>query len=358
MLGVYINAKRRTVDELEYKFRSTNSTVKGNEGSLWQEFHVSVFKTNNDGIIDSVEGEDAPFDSPLLGSHFTRAFAGKEAAFERAARNGYSNFVVHHKQALYAVNLHSRKEVDETVSCYGFIRKIGDDERNDGFQEEVIGIVSHELKNPLSSVLGALKLIKGGAAGELPDKADALLDIARNNGERLLHLLNDIIDVEKIEAGTLEFQFEPCEIYKTVEESVLLNGAFAQAHGVTLELQGDFNPLKVRMDKGRILQVLTNFISNAVKFSPEGNTVFVRMLTEDGHVRVEVEDEGPGIPVEFRHKIFQKFAHREPQRESMRAGAGLGLSISKAIVERHDGQIGFDTEEDKGTTFYFILKAD
>ena len=219
---------------------------------------------------------------------------------------------------------------------------------------EFVSTISHELRTPLTSIAGSLTLISGGAAGEVSTKVARLVGIARQNSERLIRLINDILDLEKAEAGKLEFQFGVRSLRAEVSSVAEFNRGFAQSLGVAIELE-EGDDADVFIDSDRLTQVLTNLISNAAKFSPPGGTVRIRIDREDPGVRVTVSDNGPGIPAEFCNRIFQKFAQADASDSRAKSGTGLGLSIAKTITEKLGGRIGFDTAPGKGTSFFIIL---
>ena len=225
----------------------------------------------------------------------------------------------------------------------------------DRLKNEFISTVSHELRTPLTSIRGSLGLIAGGVAGQIPDRAKSMIDIAYKNSERLVRLINDILDIEKIESGKMVFHFKPLELMPLIEHVLDANRGFAEQYHVTFFVSTNAQNIKVNADADRLNQVLTNLISNAVKFSPPNNQVEVNVMRMREGVRVEVRDHGSGIPVEFQQRIFQKFAQADSSDTRQKGGTGLGLSIAKAIVEKHSGAIGFETTPGVGTTFYFTL---
>jgi PAS domain S-box-containing protein len=227
--------------------------------------------------------------------------------------------------------------------------------RIDRMKTEFVSTVSHELRTPLTSIRGSLGLIAGGVAGELPQAAKNLVGIATNNCERLIRLINDILDSEKIESGKMRLDLQNIEIRQVVQQALSANEGFASQHRVTMRLQAPDATLQVRIDSDRMIQVLTNLLSNAVKFSPPDGVVKVSVLRVARGVRVEVVDHGPGIPDEFRSRIFQKFSQADSADNRQTGGTGLGLNISKALVEKMGGQLGFSSEAGAGTTFFFEL---
>lgn len=219
---------------------------------------------------------------------------------------------------------------------------------------EFVSTISHELRTPLTSIAGSLSLISGGAAGETPPKIARLVGIARQNSERLIRLINDILDLEKAEAGKLDFVLKVRPLRAEVVSVTEFNRGYAQSLGVAIELE-DGDDADVLIDSDRLTQVLTNLISNAAKFSPPGGVVRIRIDRETSGVRVTVTDNGPGIPPEFCARIFQKFAQADASDSRIKGGTGLGLSIAKTITEKLGGRIGFDTIPGKGTSFYIVL---
>ncbi|TNF28258.1 MAG: CHASE2 domain-containing protein [Deltaproteobacteria bacterium] len=223
-------------------------------------------------------------------------------------------------------------------------------------KDELVSTVNHELRTPVTSILGSLKLVKGGVGGAVEPAALQLVDIAVQNGERLLGLVNDLLDLAKLEAGGVEYDTEPVAIGPLVAEAVEANRGYGASFSVHLVLAVDVEEARVRGNARRLGQVVTNLVSNAVKYSPPDGVVQVRVTeVAGGRVRVAVADRGPGIPLAFRAHIFDKFATTIAGDGKKRPGTGLGLAIAKRIVEEHGGAIGFDTELEVGTTFWFEL---
>ncbi|HEU4325579.1 MAG TPA: PAS domain S-box protein [Roseiflexaceae bacterium] len=233
------------------------------------------------------------------------------------------------------------------------VRDITDRKTVERMKNEFVSTVSHELRTPLTSIRGALGLVAGGVAGELPKQARSMIEIAHKNSERLVRLINDILDMEKIESGKIVFNLRPQELLPLVEQAVESNRDYAAQFGVTLELaaHGDLAGALVNVDGDRLVQVLTNLISNAAKFSPSGAVVTVAAERRGDLLRMSVVDHGPGIPAEFHSRMFQKFAQADSSSTRRQGGTGLGLSIARTIVERLGGQISFTTAPDRGTTF-------
>ncbi len=233
----------------------------------------------------------------------------------------------------------------------GAVRDISERKEVDRLKNEFVSIVSHELRTPLTSIAGALGLLEAGAVGALPEKAERLVGIAHANSERLVRLINDILDTAKIESGRMDFSFSPLSIRRVVEDSIEANRAYAEEYGVRLTLDAGAADGTVYGDPDRLAQVFTNLLSNAVKFSPVGQTVAIGIERGAETVQVSVRDHGPGIPAEFHSRIFQKFAQADASDSRRKGGTGLGLSIAKSIVDRHGGAISFESRPGQGAVF-------
>jgi PAS domain S-box-containing protein len=251
----------------------------------------------------------------------------------------------------------SESHLGETRVFTGIIRDITERKEVDRMKNEFVSTVSHELRTPLTSILGSLGLVRSNILGPLPEKAKDLIDIAHNNSERLVRLINDILDIEKIESGGLDDAEEVVDIMELVEAALDDNTGLSEQFDVAFAIGRRIDGGQVRANRDRLLQVLANLLSNAVKFSPAGGSVRVHVSLIDGDICVSVRDRGPGIPEGFQHRIFQKFAQADASDDRQKGGTGLGLSISKAIVERYSGTIGFETVAGLGTTFHFTLPA-
>lgn len=238
----------------------------------------------------------------------------------------------------------------------GVIRDITERKKVDRLKNEFVSTVSHELRTPMTSIMASLRMLSAGAVNELPPKAVELIDIAYTNSDRLVRLINDILDVEKIEAGLMEFRMMPRDIVAIVHEAVAANQGYAERLGAVLEVKAPDEELLVRGDADRLNQVLTNLISNGCKFCPEGGAVEIHVAkTDDNFLRLSVVDHGPGIPEEFRDSVFERFAQADGSDARAKGGSGLGLNITKSIVERHGGSIFFETETGEGTSFHIDL---
>lgn len=242
----------------------------------------------------------------------------------------------------------------ELLGFVGIANDISARKEVDRMKNEFISTVSHELRTPLTSIRGSLGLILGGKAGEVPEKANSLLKIAANNCERLVRLINDILDIEKIESGKMDFKLTPLDLNALIQQAIDANRSYADTFSVKLQFDKPASTYRVRGDADKLLQVLTNLLSNAIKYSPAGEAVTVSVVRQGDQVRVLVTDRGPGIPEEFQKQIFQKFAQADSSDTRQKGGTGLGLAITRAIIETHGGKISFETRPAR-TTFYFDL---
>jgi PAS domain S-box-containing protein len=232
---------------------------------------------------------------------------------------------------------------------------VSERKRMDQLKDEFVSTVSHELRTPLTSIAGSLGLLIGGAAGTLPEPAARLIRIAQSNSQRLVRLINDILDIEKIESGQIAFKFKRLSMRSLVEQVIEANRGYADGFHVRVRLDADATAGEVYGDPDRLAQVVTNLLSNAIKFSPPGDEVVVAISERDEIVRIAVRDHGRGIPHEFRPRIFEKFAQADATDGRQKGGTGLGLSIVKQIVIRLGGTIGFEDAAGGGTVFWIVL---
>ena len=222
-------------------------------------------------------------------------------------------------------------------------------------KKEFTSTLSHELRTPLTSIIGSLQLINAGVLGDVPKDVGELTEVAERNGQRLLDLINDILDIEKIESGKLTLMPEVIRVDELVREAMVLNKGFGDRFKVRFEPRGELMSDEVTADRKRLLQVMTNLLSNAAKFSPEGETVEISTEQAADRLRVAVHDRGPGIPEAFRSRIFGRFNQADSTATRQKGGTGLGLAICKRLVELMHGQIGFQDRDGGGTTFWFEL---
>jgi PAS domain S-box-containing protein len=237
---------------------------------------------------------------------------------------------------------------------------ISERKRLERLKEDFVATVSHELRTPLTSIAGSLGLLAGQMTEAMPESQKKLVRIAHANSERLVRLINDILDMEKIESGRVAFEFSRINLRLAAEQAIEANRGFAEGFGVNVRLDDDASvDAEVNADPDRLAQLVTNLLSNAIKFSPRDAEVLVAVeRAQIGNAfRVSVRDHGSGVPEGFKPHIFEKFAQAEGPESRKKGGTGLGLYIAQQIVERLSGQIGFEEALGGGTTFYVDLPA-
>ncbi len=229
--------------------------------------------------------------------------------------------------------------------------------RAERLKDEFVATVSHELRTPLASIAGSLALLLGNAAGKLPAPAERLLKIAHANTQRLVRLINDILDIEKIEAGKVVFVLKRVDFGTLVNDAIDANRGFADTYSVRLKFEAPQGKFELAADPDWLMQVATNLLSNAIKYSPPGGEVLVTLEKRGSTIRLSVRDHGCGIPEEFKPRVFQKFARADVSDSRQKGGTGLGLSIVKQIVTRLGGGVTFEDAPGGGTVFHVDLPA-
>jgi signal transduction histidine kinase len=226
----------------------------------------------------------------------------------------------------------------------------------DRMKDEFISTVSHELRTPLTSLRAALGLVTGGALAKRPEKMRQMLEIAIGNTDRLIRLVNDILDIERIGSGSTELHSMMCSARALLERSTGLQQAAADKAGVRFKTNAE--PLEVWADPDRILQALANLISNAIKFSPKGGVITLsvkRSLEDPNDALFEVHDQGRGVPADKLERIFERFQQVDASDSREMGGTGLGLAICRSIIDQHGGQIWATSPLGMGATFHFTL---
>ncbi|MBE9178788.1 PAS domain S-box protein [Oculatella sp. LEGE 06141] len=241
---------------------------------------------------------------------------------------------------------------------YCFVKDISDRREVERLKDEFVSVVSHELRTPLTAISAALDLLAEGVLHNQPDDAQQMLTIAASNTDRLVRLINDILDIERIESGKVVMTRQACNTSELIQQTVEALQDIAEKAGVSLVVSSLAMPLWA--DPDRIIQVLTNLLSNAIKFSPRGSTVWLKAeVTQQaagtGAIRFQVKDQGRGIPPDQLESIFERFHQVDASDSRQKGGTGLGLSICRSILQHHDGQIWVESTLGEGSTFYFTL---
>ena len=236
------------------------------------------------------------------------------------------------------------------------LHDLSERKRIEKLKSEFVSSVSHELRTPLTSIRGALGLLAGGVGGGLSDQAKTLVTMANNNASRLTLLINDLLDFEKLEYGGIQFNIEKIILRDLVKQSIEANQGYAQNFSIKMQFFYEASPTSmVSVDTQRLMQVLSNLLSNAIKFSQQNGVVEIHIRQIADWVRLEVVDFGIGISADFQKNIFQKFSQEDAKATRKYAGTGLGLSLSKSMIEKMSGKIGFCSVEGHGSTFYVEL---
>jgi len=249
----------------------------------------------------------------------------------------------------------SQMPVAAETRVIAVLRDVTERKKVERLKSEFIATVSHELRTPLTAIRGALGLLDGGIEGELAEPSNELLRIALNNSKRLGRLIDDILDMEKFGSSDVKFNYDRIDVAELITESIQANRGFAEQYAVVLQID-DIEPgLSVWVDAERLIQVMTNLLSNAVKFSSAGGLVQVKAGSRGDCAWIDVRDSGVGIPEDFQASVFEKFTQADASDTRAAGGTGLGLYISKIIVERMQGRIGFASTPGQGTTFHVEL---
>lgn len=228
---------------------------------------------------------------------------------------------------------------------------ISEQKQLERMKTDFISTVSHELRTPITAISGGLDLVTNQVLGAIPEKALSMLQVASQNSKRLQLLVNDLLDMEKLSAGKMDFYLQPCDLSKECQQAITQNQPYADKFSVQLHLLNN-ETLMMQLDSHRLQQVLSNLLSNAIKYSKSGAAVVLSYYQMDDKIRLQVEDKGEGIPLHFQEKIFQRFAQADGSDTKARCGTGLGLAISKAIIESMGGSIGFHSVPGQGSVFF------
>ena len=248
-------------------------------------------------------------------------------------------------------------EEDGTVTgAVVIFRDVSERREIDRMKDEFTSVVSHELRTPLTSIRGSLGLLASGALGPLPERGQRMVDIAVQNTDRLVRLINDILDIERIESGEVSMDVRPTDAAGLVQQAAEVMQGLAERAGVRLEAAAE--PAALVADPDRIVQTLTNLLSNAIKFSPQGGLVTVRARRVGADVLFEVRDTGRGIPADKLGAVFERFQQVDASDAREKGGTGLGLPICRSIVQQHGGRIWAESVEGRGSTFSFTLPGD
>ena len=260
-----------------------------------------------------------------------------------------------HDQGPIEILTHIDAGPDGKPTLISVVRDITERKQSERLKLNSVSMVSHELRTPLTSIKGALRLIESGALGELGPEIARMISVAHRNSDRLLEIVNDILVLEKLDSGEMDFSQSTLDLRDLLREAAEANAGYGEECQVHFVVNDWGSAAEVHGDSARLMQVMSNLMSNAAKFSPAGADVKLYIQDCAGAWRVCVEDHGPGIPESAHKTLFDSFFQVEDVQEQSRPGTGLGLTISKKIIQRHGGRIAFETELGKGSVFYFEL---
>lgn len=272
-----------------------------------------------------------------------RLLADRNARAQRSARRTF--FVV-----LLSVLFAMLATLGSVILIFNDLRRRRQLER---MKSEFVSMVSHELRTPLASIHGSLGLLASGLLGNTTEKGQRMLDIAVSNTDRLMRLINDILDLEKFDYGKVELKRRACNTGELIEEAVAEMRVMAQKHEIDLSFTG--SDAQIFADADRMVQCLTNLLSNAIKFSNPGGVVNVSARALGQELRFEVSDQGRGIPANMQESIFERFHQVDASDSRRKGGTGLGLAICRTIVQQHGGKIWVESVVGKGSTFFFTV---
>lgn len=241
--------------------------------------------------------------------------------------------------------------LEDGMHIVAVLSDVSEREKVERIKDQFLSTVSHELRTPLTSIVGSLGLLRAGTFESLSDQSKRLVTIAENNANRLIRIVNDLLDAEKLQSGEMEFALATIDMADVVAGSLEVMGGLATTRDVKLRFDPPKKTVMVRGDRERLIQVVGNLVSNAIKFSPLGQAVTLSVTTEGGRCRLAVADRGTGVPLELRDRLFTRFAQATGASTAATPGTGLGLSISRDIVKYHGGTIGFEDRPGGGSVF-------
>jgi len=310
-------------------------------------------------IVEDSDNDERFHDNPLVtGDPHVKFYAGVPLVLSNNMSVGTLCVIDDHARKLTAAQQLALEALSRQVVNHLELRlKLQLIEDMDRTKDQFISVVSHELRTPLTSINGSLSLLKNTMNKSMNKDALQMVDIACRNSERLLFIVNDILDAAKIDSGKFGLDKKQHNVADLAKEVVELNAPYFEkcecsAH---LIIPAELEDKQLFVDRNRILQVLNNLISNAAKFSSNSDKLEIEVYLKKDNICISVTDHGPGIPIDRQKHVFDRFSSVASNTNTKLPGTGLGLSICKTIIEQHDGQIDFESEVNKGSKFYFCL---
>ncbi|SHG32157.1 PAS domain S-box-containing protein [Cognatishimia maritima] len=287
-----------------------------------------------------------------------KVVAADEAMFSGEAERSKSTFRIRHKDGHYIwlqsnAGISARDASGMATRITGVHTNVTEEMERELANDEFVAMISHELRTPLTSVLGALKMANSGSLGELSGPIGNLLQLAQRNSNRLLHLVNELLDFKSLENGNLSYEMKALDAREVASDAThSMEGYLQDAQSIALIApEGDEN-LKICADVNRLQQILANLLSNAAKFSPTQSEITLELSNVDDMLQFAVRDQGAGVPDELEGRMFQRFTQTNSGEKRKFKSTGLGLSICKRMTEDMNGKIGYFNNEDGGATFW------
>ncbi len=364
-IKAYQNNLQGTLNVLENEGKRLRAILDTTPDAIITLNKLGIIQSFNHGAENIFEYNSDEITGLSIKTLMPQDFANSHDHYMENFKNNGESFVVGKNRELFGKKKNGNefpidvvfnvKEINNELLFTGVIRDITERKKMDRLKDEFVATVSHELRTPLTAIKGSLDLITKGFNLKLPEQAATMLDVTNRNVERLLTLINDILNVSKLESGEINFVIEKVEIKPFIKNITEMNQEYAKKYNTIFKCINCDNDVSVNVDRDRLEQVMSNLLSNAAKYSPENVPVEIFTAVNDGVIRVSVKDYGPGIPEDFQDTLFEKFTQSDSGDTRQVGGTGLGLNISKMIVEKLGGRIGFETTIGKETSFYFEL---
>lgn len=360
------NATNKGIDALNHHFDVMLAIGSGSETGPEMEFGLFRFLYSARELLHQIEPKKSPQESArerqqviyllyvgcainiVIGFCLVYMFAGGTVKRLRVLMENTQR-LTKHEELLGKIG--GSDEIAHLDSVFHDMAKSLDDAAR--HKQELVQMVSHDLKTPLSSVQMSLSSMADGVYGDLPTPALKQIQISEFNVTRLMHLIRDLLDIDRLEAGKLEMDFRTVDVADIIKESITAVQAYAER--AKINIVPPKTTAAIEADSDRLVQVLVNLLSNAIKYAPKNSTVSINAIEKGSTVEIQVIDSGRGIPPMFINSIFDRFQQVSSSDATQHKGTGLGLAIAKAIVNAHHGEIGVISKEGEGSTFWFRL---